>query len=71
MRFALDSDDKSSGPVATAGRTRKEVVVKDTSSMKRAALAEEFGIKEIHFVPTDDGVFEFGTPAENFLAGKP
>jgi len=31
--------------------------------MLRASLAEEFGIKKIHFVPVPGGVLEYGTPS--------
>ena len=34
------------------------------TTMQRSKLAREFGIKEIHFVPTGDGrVIEYGTPS--------
>ena len=33
------------GPIATAARKNMQVTIKDTSQMKRAALAKEFGIK--------------------------
>ena len=52
-----------SGPIATAARMNQQVTIKDTSSMQRAALAKEFGIKKIHFVPVADGVLEYGTPS--------
>jgi hypothetical protein len=68
MKLKLDS--RNPGGVATAARTGKEVVLTDMTKLsKRSELAEEFGIIEIHFVPHKDGVFEFGTPAENFLSG--
>lgn len=41
----------------------------DTSTMKRAALAQEFGIKRVHFVPTEAGVLEFGIPESACLTG--
>ena len=65
--YELPAD--GNGPVATAFKTGKEVVIDDVSTMKRAAEAKEFGIKRIHFVPTPEGVFEYGTPAGSFLSG--
>merc|ERR1719191_971599 len=43
--------------------------VTDSSAMKRAALAEEFRIKHLHFFPTSEGVLEYGTLAAACLAG--
>jgi len=52
------------GPVASAARSATEIVIQDPSSstsFKRSALAKEFGIGNIHFVPCKDGVLEYGT----------
>jgi hypothetical protein len=52
-------DANGEGPIAKAFRTRTEVVIEGaaTSSVfKRRELAEEFGVGNIHFVPTEDGV---------------
>ena len=57
------------GPVATAFKTGQESVVSDVTQMKRADLAKEFGIKKVHFVPTEEGVLEYGTPSTAFLNG--
>ena len=47
-----------------ARRTGKEQELTDTSKMARAALAKEFGIKRITFVPLPDGsVIEYGSPS--------
>jgi len=51
------------GPVAVAARTGKQVTITDTSSMVRAELAKEFGIRKIYFVPIQAGVLEYGTPS--------
>jgi len=67
MGYRLDAN--GDGPVATAARSGKEVYIADTSTMKRAGLAKEFGIKRVHFVPFDGGVLEYGTPAGAFLSG--
>ena len=39
------------------------MVIEDASNskMKRASLAKEFNIGNIHFVPCRDGVLEYGT----------
>jgi len=63
-------DANGGGPIATAAKTGKEVDIMDTSVMKRAALAKEFGIHHLHFVPTDEGVLEFGIPEKTFLTGS-
>jgi len=59
MSFPADGD----GPIATTARAGKEIVIEDASNskMKRAALAKEFNIGNIHFVPCRDGVLEYGT----------
>jgi len=62
-------DANGDGPVATAFKTGKEVILKDASKMKRAALAEEFGLSTFHFVPTETGVLEYGIPKTAFLSG--
>jgi len=62
-------DANGDGPIATAAKTGEEVKVMDTSVMKRAALAKEFGIHRLHFVPTEEGVLEFGVPDNTFLTG--
>jgi len=58
------------GPIATAFREGREVNVTDTSVMKRADLAKEFGVARVVFVPTDGGVLEFGCPDGVFLTGN-
>jgi len=63
--IAVDGD----GPIATAWRTGEEGVIDDVSTMKRKDLAKEFGIKRVHFVPTPDGIYEYGVPADSFLSG--
>jgi hypothetical protein len=40
-----------------------------SQTLKRAALAKEFGIKRMHFIPADGGVLEYGTPANAYLSG--
>jgi hypothetical protein len=45
------------------------VTVTDVSTLKRAALAKEFGIARMHFVPVEGGVFEYGSPANQYLSG--
>jgi len=51
------------GPIATAARTGETVVVDDVSTMKRAALAQEFQINKFRFVPVEGGVLEYGVPS--------
>merc|ERR1719343_995236 len=63
-------DANGDGPIATAFKTNKEVTIVDTSMMKRAALAKEFDIKRVHFIPTEAGVFEYGSPASADLSGN-
>jgi hypothetical protein len=65
--FSLDA--KGDGPVATAARTGKEIIISDVSSMKRAKIAKEFGIAKVHMVPVEGGVLEYGTPASDYLSG--
>lgn len=65
--FKLPAD--GNGPVATAFKTGQESVISDMTQMKRADLAKEFGIKKVHFVPTEEGVLEYGTPSTAFLSG--
>jgi hypothetical protein len=74
MSFELDGE----GPVATAARSNKEIIIEDAAlftsytlvrlgSFKRMTLASEFSVKNIHFVPCRDGVIEYGVgtmPAE-------
>jgi len=62
-------DANSDSPIATAAKTGKELKVLDTSTLKRAALAKEFGINCIHFLPTGAGVLEFGIRESTFLTG--
>jgi len=62
-------DASGDSPVAKASKTGEEVKVVDTSTMRRAALCKEFGIKTISFVPCEGGVLEFGTPANTQLSG--
>merc|ERR1712006_33344 len=59
MTFPADGN----GPIATTARSGKEMVIEDASksNMKRAELAKEFNIGNIHFVPCRDGVLEYGT----------
>ena len=59
-----DISRHSSGPIATAARSGKELVIEDPSTsktFKRAALAKEFNVGNIHIVPCKDGVLEYGT----------
>jgi hypothetical protein len=63
-------DANGDGPIATAFKTGKEATIVDASEMKRAALAKEFGVKRIHFIPTECGVLEYGTPSNAFLGGN-
>eukprot|EP00931_Biecheleriopsis_adriatica_P099020 TRINITY_DN7325_c0_g1_i1.p1 TRINITY_DN7325_c0_g1~~TRINITY_DN7325_c0_g1_i1.p1 ORF type:complete len:656 (-),score=128.38 TRINITY_DN7325_c0_g1_i1:137-2020(-) len=65
--FTLDAN--GDGPVSTAFKTGKEVILRNLSKMKRVALAEEFGIALIHFVPTETGVLEYGIPKSAGLSG--
>lgn len=60
-------DAMGDGPVATAARTGKELVVDDVSTMKRAAIAEEFGISKIVWLPVEGGVLEYGVPSSMYL----
>lgn len=59
MSFPASGD----GPIAVTARSGKSMTVKDVSSskMKRAGLAKEFNVADIHFVPCKDGVLEYGT----------
>ena len=45
--FAIPAS--GSGPIATAARTGETVRVDDVSTMRRAALAEEFQISKVPF----------------------
>ena len=61
--FSLDSAGR--GPIATAARTGKTQSVSDASecqTFKRRALAAEFDIQNVFFVPSALGVIEYGTP---------
>lgn len=52
------------GPVALTWATATTVIVADTKkdkSFKRSKLAQDFGVGAITFVPTPDGVLEYGT----------
>ena len=52
------------GPIATTYRTGKQVIIDDVRQLtQRAAIAQEFGVKRIFFVPVDGGVLEYGTPS--------
>mmetsp|Transcript_85119 Transcript_85119/g.214607 ORF Transcript_85119/g.214607 Transcript_85119/m.214607 type:complete len:611 (-) Transcript_85119:351-2183(-) len=62
-------DANGDGPIATAVKMKEEVKVMDTSVMRRAALANEFGIERVHFVPSDAGILEFGIPKNTSLTG--
>ena len=44
QRYKVNAEGK--GPIATAARNRKEVILDDTSTMVRAKLAQEFSIKQ-------------------------
>merc|ERR1719277_2959062 len=66
--MTIDAD--GDGPIATAFKTKKEVTIVDASTMKRAAIAKEFGIKRVHFIPTECGVLEYGTPSNTFLSSN-
>jgi len=48
----------------------KEVTVVDVSKMKRAALANEFGIKRLHMIPMEGGVLEYGSPSNAYMSGN-
>mmetsp|Transcript_89204 Transcript_89204/g.144509 ORF Transcript_89204/g.144509 Transcript_89204/m.144509 type:complete len:423 (+) Transcript_89204:3-1271(+) len=58
-------------PVASAARSGKQIVIKDPATYKdvdgvgfpRKALAQEFNVGNLHFVPCKDGVLEYGTGA--------
>merc|ERR1712048_337629 len=63
-------DASEDGPLQQAFTTKEEVSVVDTSQLARAELAKQFGIKEIHFIPVEGGVLEFGTPNTSFLSGN-
>lgn len=63
--FSLDA--AGTGPVATAARTGETQVVDDVTVMKRAALAEEFRVTKISFVPVEGGVLEYGIPVTTSL----
>eukprot|EP00802_Teleaulax_amphioxeia_P010651 Tamp_10679.p1 GENE.Tamp_10679~~Tamp_10679.p1 ORF type:complete len:326 (+),score=52.49 Tamp_10679:66-980(+) len=55
---------KGTNLIATASQTGKEVIISNPGSiwsLKRRFLAQEFGIKHIHFVPVEGGrVMEYG-----------
>lgn len=49
--------------IATAARDGQEVVISNPGrmwSLQRRSLAQQFGIKHIHFVPVQGGVMEYG-----------
>merc|ERR1712204_91339 len=55
-------DASGLGPVATAGRSGKDIVIEDPAnepSFKGAGLAKEFNVGSCHFVPCRDGVLEY------------
>jgi hypothetical protein len=59
--------------VATISKTYrkgKEIVITDNNNFKdqRKGLAKEFGMANLHLVPVDWGVVEFGIPAERFMS---
>jgi len=61
-------DANGLGPCATAYRVGKSIVIEDAASavsFQRAALAREFGVGNLHFVPTADGVLEYGVASFN------
>ena len=65
--FPADGEE----PIATCGRERREIVLLDVSEcqsetmscfgLRRQALAIEFGVRNLHFVPVEHGVLEYGT----------
>jgi hypothetical protein len=61
LKMAFPADGE--GPIAVTARSGKEMVINDVgnSKMKRAALAKEFNVGNLHFVPCRDGVLEYGT----------
>ena len=67
--FATQSADYTfpatgDGPVATCFRTKSEITIMDIgpdTKMKRRSLAMEFGIGNVHFIPCESGVLEYGT----------
>jgi len=63
-------DANGDGPVATAFRSGEKGTIVDISKLNRAALAEEFGIKRVHFIPMDGGVLEYGSPNTAYLSGN-
>jgi len=49
--------------IARAARSGKEFVIEDAAvdkKLQRQKLAKKYGIGEIHIVPCEDGVFEYG-----------
>merc|ERR1712226_73467 len=67
--LATDGD----GPVATAAQTGKAQFIAHAPTdprLKRAALAKEFGVESIHFVPIEGGVLEYGVPKDAKLSGN-
>eukprot|EP00802_Teleaulax_amphioxeia_P014813 Tamp_14891.p1 GENE.Tamp_14891~~Tamp_14891.p1 ORF type:complete len:499 (-),score=110.50 Tamp_14891:93-1508(-) len=64
----LEFSARGQAPMARAARQREEVVLdcgadgflKGINSPQRRALAKEFGIKHIHFLPVEGGVVEYG-----------
>jgi hypothetical protein len=62
--FSSIIDANGPGPIATAQRSGVEVVIQDaaaSTNFKRASLAQEFEVANVHFVPLADGsVLEYG-----------
>ena len=55
----IELDALGDGPVATAKRSGKTVVVEADDLVKRAEIAKEFGIAQLTFVPCKDEVLEY------------
>ena len=63
--YSLEVDPSDNDPIATAARTGQQQSVTDAShhaTFRRRALAEEFQIQNVYFVPSALGVIEYGTP---------
>lgn len=59
VKLPADGD----GPIATVAKTGQSVFIADarSSEMKRAGLAEKYGVVSIALIPVEGGVLEFGT----------
>lgn len=61
---AFSSPIMGNSPIATAGKSGVDVVIPEVSQcpgFQRKALAEEFGVGKMNFVPCEAGVLEYGT----------